>query len=84
MKYIEELLAGDCFEYTGKYYILSSDFKANGKRMCLSLSDGFSNWMDGSCIVNQTDIFTMDKESNIIAIKERQKDDISSTTKDIS
>jgi hypothetical protein len=40
--------------------------------------------MDGDCIVNQTDLFTMDKESNIIAIKERQKDDISNKTKDIS
>jgi hypothetical protein len=84
MKYIEELSAGDCFEQSGQYYILSSDFRANGKRMCLSLFNGFSHWMDGDCIVNQTDLFTMDKESSIIAIKERKKDDISNKTKDIS
>lgn len=84
MKYIEELISGDCFEHSGKYYVLSCDFKSNGKRMCISLFDGFSSWFSPDCMVNQTDIFTMDKENNIIAIKERKKDDISNTTKNIS
>ena len=84
MKYIEELNPGDCFEYSGKYYVLSCDFKGNGKRMCVSLYDGFSNWLDGECIINPTDIFTMDKDNNIIAIKERKKDDISNTTQNVS
>lgn len=75
MQYIEELKPGDCFEYKNSYYILSSDFKNNGNRLCLSLIDGFSKWFNGDCIVNLNDIFTLDKDSNIIAIKERSKDD---------
>jgi|694.fasta_scaffold92165_5 hypothetical protein len=84
MKYIEELIPGDCFNYLNKHYILSCDFKNNGKRMCVSLEDGFINWLDGGSIINPTDIFTMDKENNIMAIKERKKDDISNTTQNVS
>lgn len=75
MKYLEELNTGDCFEYNNDYYILSCDFKTNGNRMCLSLKNGFSKWFGGDSIVNLTDIFTLDKDSNIIAIKQREKDD---------
>lgn len=84
MKYIEELIFGDCFEYLGKYYILTTDFKSNGKRMCVGFSDGSANWFNGDIIVNITDLFTMDKDSNIIAIKERKKDDISNKIENIS
>jgi hypothetical protein len=75
MQYLEELKSGDCFEYNSSYYILSSDFKNNGSRMCLSLVDGFTKWLKGDCIVNLTDIFTLDKDTNIIAIRKREKDD---------
>lgn len=75
MKYLEELNSGDCFEYNNDYYVLSCDFKNNGNRMCLSLKNGFSNWFGADSIVNLTDIFTLDKDSNIIALKERAKDD---------
>lgn len=84
MKYLEELAIGDCFEYKDSYYILSSDFKSNGQKMCLSLINGFANWFNGEIIVNIADIFTLDKNSNIIAIKERKKDDDISKNKDIS
>jgi hypothetical protein len=77
MKYIEELSIGDCFDYSGKYYILSSDFKNNGKKMCLSLYDGFSHWLDGSVIINPINLLTTDKDGNIIAIKETKKNDFS-------
>lgn len=75
MKYLEELNFGDCFQLNNHYYILSSDIKSNGDRMCLSLKNGFCNWMGGNNIVDLIDIFTLDKDTNIIAIKERSKDD---------
>lgn len=77
MKYIEELSPGDCFELSNKYYLLSKDFKKDGKKLCLSLIDGFSNWFSQETIVNQIDLFIMDKENNIIAIKERKKTHVS-------
>lgn len=75
MKYLEELIPGDCFEIGNDYYVVSSDFKAAGDRMCLSLKNGFSKWLNPNIIVNITDIFTLDNNNNIIAIKERSKDD---------
>ena len=75
MQYLEELKPGDCFQYNSSYYILSSDFKNNGSKMCLSMANGFSKWLKGDCIVDLNDIFTLDKDSNIITIKERAKDD---------
>jgi len=75
MKYLEELSFGDCFEHQDLHYILSSDFKSNGKKMCLCLETGFSYWFSGDLMISVTDLFTMDKNNNIIAIKERKKDD---------
>jgi hypothetical protein len=74
MKYLEELVPGDCFENKGIYYVLSSDFKSDGSRLCLSLQNGFIKWIKSNEIVNLSDLFTLDKENNIIAIKKRDKD----------
>jgi hypothetical protein len=73
MKYIEELEPGDCFELSGNYYVVSRDFKNNGHKMCLSIVDGFSKWISPETITNPIDVFTTDKDSHIIAIKERKK-----------
>lgn len=83
MKYIEELSAGQCFEFQKNYFLLTQDFKKNGQRLCIRLDSGIGNWLKPDCIVNTTDLFTMDKDSNIIAIKERKKTDVSDQTQDI-
>jgi hypothetical protein len=75
MKYIEEISFGDCFIYNNIKYILTTDFKNNGKRMSISLVDGSIKWIESNEIVDIIDIFTFDKDSNIIAIKERKKED---------
>jgi len=76
MKYIEEINPGDCFELNSKFYVLTRDFKKNGERLCIGLFDGFSNWIKQDTIVNLADLFTMDKDNNILAIKERKKTDV--------
>jgi len=83
MKYIEELFPGQCFEFQKNYFLLTQDFKKNGERLCVRLDNGTSNWLKADYIVNATDLFTMDKDSNIIAIKERKKSDVSDQTKNI-
>lgn len=79
MKYIEEIGCGDCFEINNKYYLLTQDFKKNGDRLCMSLEDGFVKWFQSDTIINPIDIFTMDKDNNILAIKERKKADVPNT-----
>lgn len=74
MKYLEELSGGDCFEYNKHQFIVSQDFKPNGYRLCLGLKNGFPKWLDPSLMVNQIDLFTIDKDNNIVAIKERKAD----------
>lgn len=73
MKYLEELTGGDCFEYSEKYYIRSSDFKSNGDIMSIGLSDGFPKWFQSNTIVSLVELLTTDSEKNIVAIKERKK-----------
>lgn len=68
MKYIEELSIGDIFTTKNILYILTSDFKKDGSRMGISLSNGFSFWFNGQDPVDIQPIFTMDKENNIIPI----------------
>lgn len=76
MKYIEELSFGDCFIVNNTKYILTTDFKNDGRKMCISLLDGSVKWIHGNEIIECIDIFTFDKDSNIIAIKERKKEDV--------
>jgi hypothetical protein len=74
MKYIEEISIGDCFILENNKYILTTDFKKSGQRMCVDLVDGSIKWIQGNTIIDQIDIFTVDKDTNIIAIKERKKE----------
>jgi hypothetical protein len=80
MKYTEELSAGDCFILNNQYFILTNDFKKNGNRYCINLSTGYGNWIEPDKEVSCTDIFTLDKDNNIIAIKERKKDQNNDTS----
>ena len=47
MEYLEELSTGDCFELNGSYYIVTTDFKKNGYKLCLDLKTGYGKWLNG-------------------------------------
>lgn len=68
MKYIEEIKSGDVFEYKDSLFILTSDFKKNSSRLAISLNSGFPSWFKPETVVTLTQIFTTDKDSNIIPI----------------
>lgn len=74
--YIEELSNGDCFDYKNMKYVLSSDHKKSGDRLCLCLIDGSSRWLKSDTIIEKTQLFFMDKDNNIVAIKESKKDNV--------
>jgi hypothetical protein len=74
MKYLEELETGDCFQLNNCYYIATSDFKRDGSKFCVDLKSGLSRWLKPNETVENIDIFTFDKDSNILAIRERKKE----------
>ena len=74
MKYLEELNTGDCCLINGDYFIVTTDFKKNGHKLCINLKSGQGNLIQPDERVEEIDIFTFDKDSNIIAIKERKKE----------
>ena len=74
MKYLEELQIGDCFQLNSSHFIITSDFKKDGKKFCIDLKTGYGKWISPGDMVEIIDIFTLDKDSNVIAIKERKKD----------
>ena len=75
-KYIEELSNGDAFILNNNTYILSSDFKKNGERLSMSLTDGNSRWVKPNEMIEAVQLFIMDKDNNIIAIKESKKEHV--------
>lgn len=77
MKYVEELSIGDCFDFNGSNFIITTDFKKNGQRLCVNLKDGNIKWFESNCFVNNIDIFTLDKDNNVIAMKHREKENVS-------
>lgn len=72
--YLEELDNGDSFEYEDNKFVVTTDYKQDSSRLCICLKDGSSRWLASNCIVNKIQLFIMDKDNCIIAIKETKKD----------
>jgi hypothetical protein len=74
MKYIEELNLGDTFSYKDNIFVLTSDFKSNGYKLCYSLGTGNAHWLASQTIVEHSPTYILDKDNNIIPIKITNKD----------
>lgn len=75
MKYVEELDCGDTFSFKDQIFLLTSDFKANGSRLCYSLIDGYPSWIPNQTMVNHNPVYILDKDNNTISIKPTKKTD---------
>ena len=73
-KYIEELNPGDSFTHLEEKYLLSYNFKKNGDRSAINLRNGQSQWFISNQIIDVIQLYYLDKDNNIIAIKEVKKD----------
>jgi hypothetical protein len=69
MKYIEEIVAGDCFRLDTNPYLATYDFKKDGSRLCYSLITGHSIWLTPNTIVEIFAIYGLDNNNNIYPIK---------------
>ena len=75
MKYLEEISTGECFVIGNEYFITTSDFKKDGSKLSYRLDNGFPQWFNNTVIVEDIQIYRMDKQNNIIPIKETTKND---------
>jgi hypothetical protein len=73
MKRLEDLSVGSTFELDNKFYILSTDYKNNGHRSCISLKDGSCKWISSDQFVSHSPIYYLDKDNNIVAINPTEK-----------
>ena len=70
MEYIEELESGTIFRSSeDHYFLLTSDFKQNGSRLCYSIKNGLPQWFPSDTIVSRDTVYTLDKDHNICPIK---------------
>lgn len=76
MKYLEELSHGESFTYENNIFLLTSDFKKDDTKLCYNLSSGFAKWIKSDAIVDICPIYTLNKENNIVPIKEYKKSDV--------
>ena len=76
MKYIEEIQNGDCFEYQGNKFLLTSDFRKNGNRLAYNLTNGLPKWFNAQDIIHICQIYTLDSNNNIEPVKETPKSDV--------
>lgn len=73
MKYIEELSLGDTFTHMDQIFVLTSDFRTNGSRLCYSLLNGQPAWFSNQTMVEHNPIYILDKDSNTIPVKITEK-----------
>lgn len=76
MKYIEELHIGDTFSYKDQLFLLTSDFKSNGHRLCYSLISGQPSWLANQTMIEHHPIYILDKDNNTIPVKITTKQDV--------
>ena len=57
--------------------IIKGYFKKNGCRLSYDLKSGNPKWFEANAVVDVEPIYILDKENNIIAIKEIMKDNVS-------
>lgn len=74
--YIEELSFGDSFLLSEKVFVITSDSKKNGSRLCIDLKSGHTRWIDPDTIVTKISLMYTDKDGNFISIKELSKEDV--------
>jgi len=72
MKYLEELSPGTLFLYGSSYWILTSDFKKNGCRMCISVKDGFPSWLNSDASVDEIQGYILDNSNNLVKLRENE------------
>lgn len=82
-KFIEELTAGDIFELENQRFVVTSDFKKNGERLCVNLNTGNVRWFKPDSHVIHVSLYAMDSDNNFHPIKEI-KSDVSIKTQSIS
>lgn len=75
MKLVEELEFGDCFYFGDDFFIVTTDFKKNNDKLCVSLSNGSTRWIKSNAIVDTLPIYRLDKDNNIIPFKIIEKTD---------
>lgn len=80
MKYIEEIKPGDAFLYRSNFFVMTIDKKKNGDSLCYGLKDGSPKWMSPGDMVDISQIFVLDEDNNIVAIKETKKEDVNIET----
>lgn len=85
MQYLEDIENGSCVLLDKEYFVVTSDFKSNGNRLLISLNRGSSRWFGSSTMVELIEIFTFDKDTNILPIKQNNNapQHILNQTKDI-
>jgi len=74
MNYIEELKSGETFVFENSLYVLGIDFKKNGDRLGISLTNGVPKWFDASTIILKTPIYTLDPSNNIVPVVENKNE----------
>lgn len=76
-KYIEELNSGDSFEFENAKYLLSTDYKKNGSKLAFSLLDGSPRWIKASDMVKVFDMYYINEDNAISAIKNQPNESYS-------
>ncbi len=83
MKYIEELVGGDCFIFNDNHYLVTSDFNNRNKRLCVNLKTGHNRWLPFDSAVEKTSIYTIDENGNFAPINPEPAN-VSTKNQDIS
>jgi len=77
MKFIEELVPGDCFIVKESLFLITYDFrqtKFKKEIKAISMKDGSAQWLAEDLMVEHVPLYRIDESNNFVPIKEHKNE----------
>ena len=68
--YIEEIPSGRTFFYNNELFLITTDIKKDGSRLCISMRNGFVRWLKANTVVKTVSLYYINNDNNFLPIYE--------------
>lgn len=68
--YIEEIPSGRTFIFSNELFLITSDSKKDGSKLCISMQNGNSRWLKPNLVVKTVSLYYINNDNNFLPIYE--------------
>jgi hypothetical protein len=68
--YVEEIPCGRTFVFSDELFLITSDSKKDGSRLCISMQNGNSRWLKPNLVVKTISLYFINNDNNFLPVYE--------------